>query len=91
MRMGNIVRYMDTKQHRHVKGQKIIGTVAKFDNAKGYGFITADDGKSVFVHYSAIRGTGFRNLDMGERVEFYIEDGIRGVQASDVVRLRFLQ
>lgn len=71
--------------------EKIIGTVEKFDNAKGYGFIRADNGKSVFVHYSSIRGTGFRNLDMGERVQFYAEEGQRGLEASDVVRLRFLQ
>jgi len=69
---------------------KTQGTVEKFDNAKGYGFIRADTGIRVFVHYSAIRGTGFRNLDMGERVEFCLEESERGQHASDVVRLRFL-
>lgn len=72
-------------------GTKATGTVNKFDNAKGFGYILADDGTSIFVHYSAIRGTGFRNLDMGERVEFYVESTPKGLQASDVVRLRFLQ
>ncbi|MBV6395148.1 MAG: hypothetical protein HFACDABA_00719 [Anaerolineales bacterium] len=72
-------------------GKKATGTIEKFDNAKGYGYIRADDGTSIFVHYSAIRGTGFRNLDMGERVEFYVESTPKGLQASDIVRLRFLQ
>jgi CspA family cold shock protein len=63
-----------------------MGTVKWFNPAKGYGFITPDDGEGqdVFVHFSAIRGEGFRNLEENQRVEFSIEDTDRGPQATDV-------
>jgi CspA family cold shock protein len=63
-----------------------MGTVKWFNPAKGYGFITPDDGegRDVFVHFSAIRGEGFRNLEENQRVEFSIEDTDRGPQATDV-------
>jgi len=63
------------------------GTVKWFNQAKGYGFITPDEGRDVFVHYSAIRGDGFRNLTEGERVEFAVEQTPKGPQALDVVKL----
>jgi len=63
------------------------GTVKWFNRTKGYGFIERDNGPDVFVHYSAIQGQGFRNLDEGQRVEFAVEDNAKGPQATDVVKL----
>jgi CspA family cold shock protein len=61
------------------------GTVKWFSRMKGYGFIAQSNGPDVFVHYSAIRGEGFRNLGEGESVEFSVEEGPKGLQAVDVV------
>jgi CspA family cold shock protein len=63
------------------------GTVKWFNSGKGYGFITCEDGKDVFVHFSAIQGEGYRNLVEGQKVEFSIERGPKGFQAVDVVVL----
>jgi CspA family cold shock protein len=68
-----------------------LGTVQWFSRVKGYGFIRPDGTESaesdVFVHFSAIRGEGYRNLNEGQRVEFTIEDTPKGPQAIDVVSL----
>lgn len=67
---------------------RIFGTVKWFSRVKGYGFISPDDGtKDVFVHYSAIQGEGYRNLEEGQRVEFSIEDSAKGPQAANVLGL----
>ncbi len=63
------------------------GTVKWFNESKGYGFITADEGKDVFVHYSAIQGEGFKTLNEGQKVSFEIVNGEKGPQASNVVKL----
>jgi len=68
--------------------ERIEGTVKWFSRDKGYGFIIPDNGgKDVFVHYSAIEGSGFRNLEENDRVEFEIEDSAKGPQAAHVSRL----
>lgn len=64
---------------------KEIGTVKWFNETKGYGFIARDNGADVFVHYSAIRGNGFRTLKEGQRVEFELGQGPKGLQAVNVV------
>jgi cold shock protein len=61
------------------------GTVKWFNSEKGYGFITQDDGgPDVFVHFSAIAGEGFRNLEEGQKVEFDVTAGQKGPQAANV-------
>jgi len=62
------------------------GKVKWFSKEKGYGFIEREGGPDVFVHYSAISGTGYRNLEEGEWVTFDIVNGQRGLQAANVVR-----
>jgi CspA family cold shock protein len=64
--------------------ERVLGTVKWFNSSKGYGFIEREDGDDVFVHYSAIVGEGFKNLDEGQRVEFSIEQGPKGLQAANV-------
>jgi CspA family cold shock protein len=64
--------------------ERIIGTVKWFNGSKGYGFIEREGGEDVFVHYTAIQGDGYRNLEEGQRVEFDIEQGEKGPQAVNV-------
>ena len=67
---------------------RTTGTVKWFNDAKGFGFITPEDGaKDCFVHFSAIQGKGFKSLAEGERVEFDLVDGQKGPAAENVVRL----
>jgi CspA family cold shock protein len=63
---------------------RIVGTVKWFNGSKGYGFITREGGPDVFVHFSAIQGEGFKNLEEGQKVEFAVEQGPKGPQASNV-------
>lgn len=63
---------------------RVTGTVKWFNDAKGYGFISQDGGEDVFVHYSAIQGDGFRTLREGQRVEFTVEKGPKGLHATQV-------
>jgi len=60
------------------------GTVKWFDSAKGFGFITSDEGNDVFVHFSAIVSTGFKTLEEGQKVSFEVTEGARGPQAANV-------
>ncbi len=65
-------------------GQMVTGTVKWFSTEKGYGFISAEGGKDVFVHYSAIQADGFRSLEEGQQVQFEIVEGRKGPQAANV-------
>ncbi len=62
------------------------GVVKWFNEKKGFGFLVRDEGGDIFVHYSAISGDGFRNLQEGERVEFSVKEEEKGLAASEVVR-----
>lgn len=67
---------------------RVTGTVKFFNTEKGFGFIAPENGqRDVFVHYSAIESTGFRNLNEGDRVEFSIESSDKGPRASQVVKI----
>lgn len=68
--------------------QRTIGTVKWFNGGKGYGFIAREGGEDVFVHYTAIQMDGFRSLEEGMQVEFSIEQGPKGLQASNVTLVR---
>ena len=63
------------------------GRVKWFNEKKGFGFISRDDGDDVFVHFSAIKRDGFKSLDEGDEVEFEVSQGPKGLQATDVVVL----
>nr|WP_216363926.1 cold shock domain-containing protein [Moorella sp. E306M] len=65
----------------------MLGKVKWFSPEKGYGFIEKEDGKDVFVHFSAIQGEGFKTLAEGQAVEFDIVEGPRGPQAANVIKL----
>jgi len=67
--------------------EKEQGTVKWFNGSKGYGFIERDSGGDVFVHFNAIIGEGYKNLDEGQRVEFSVVKGQKGDQAQDVMPL----
>ena len=64
--------------------ERITGTVKWFNGSKGYGFIAYEGGDDVFVHFTAIQADGFRSLEEGQRVEFEIEQGPKGLQAANV-------
>jgi len=64
--------------------ERETGTVKWFNDTKGFGFIQREQGEDVFVHFSAIRGTGFKSLSEGQKVEFTVTQGQKGPQAQDV-------
>ena len=66
---------------------RVQGKVKWFNDAKGYGFISQEDGNDVFVHHSAIQGEGFKTLQENQMVEFEVVQGAKGLQAQNVVKL----
>lgn len=77
---------MTMRERNFTMEERITGTVKWFNSEKGYGFLAQEGGPDVFVHFSAISGDGYRNLEEGETVEFTVTDGPKGKQASNVVR-----
>lgn len=63
------------------------GTVKWFNGSKGYGFISREDGDDLFVHFRSIQGDGYKSLDEGDQVQFEIEEGPKGLQATNVSRI----
>jgi len=63
------------------------GTVKWFNEAKGFGFITQEDGTDVFAHYSEIQAQGFKTLNEGDRVSFDVAEGTKGLKASSIVKI----
>jgi CspA family cold shock protein len=74
------------KEYLPNMSERISGVVKWFNSQKGYGFIEREGGPDVFVHYTAVVGEGWRNLEEGDHVEFSITQGPKGPQASEVVR-----
>ena len=90
---GHYVRTQPPRSGGMYKGRRALfsrsrivasGTVKWFNEAKGFGFISQEGGEDVFVHFSAIQGDGFKTLAEGERVEFEVTRGPKGLQASSV-------
>ncbi|KAB2921097.1 MAG: cold-shock protein [Bacteroidetes bacterium] len=63
------------------------GTVKWFNNAKGYGFISRESGEDVFVHYKSVVGDGYKTLNQGDKVQFEVEKGAKGLQAAKVSKV----
>jgi CspA family cold shock protein len=69
------------------EGPVAKGKVKWFNNSKGYGFIQQEDGTDIFVHFSAIKGDGYKTLEEGQAVEFGVTQGPKGLQAADVSKI----
>ena len=67
--------------------ERVQGTVKWFNASKGFGFISREGGEDVFVHYSALQSDGYRTLDEGQIVEYTVEQGPKGLQATNVITL----
>jgi CspA family cold shock protein len=95
--MGASTRFMGASAqtvrgfiHHNQRRRKNImaeGVVKWFNEKKGYGFIKKDDGQDIFVHYSAIKGKGFKSLAEGDKVRFEVQQGAKGPSASDVEKV----
>ncbi len=75
------------QKNRRAFGMAEQDTVKWFNDAKGYGFITREQGEDLFVHFSAIQADGFKSLAEGDRVEFEVTSGPKGLQATNVIRV----
>jgi CspA family cold shock protein len=76
-----------TPKVKGVPGTMLQGTVKWFNESKGFGFIEQEEGKDIFVHYSAIQGNGFKTLNEGDKVEFEVVDGPKGPAAANVNKI----
>jgi len=86
--VGSVAVFMHQFGGSLIMSDRETGTVKWFNNSKGFGFIEREQGDDVFVHYSSIRDTGgFRTLAEGQKVEFSITEGQKGLQANDVTGL----
>jgi CspA family cold shock protein len=74
-------------ERKKTMSEREVGVVKWFNASKGYGFISREGKDDVFVHYSAIQTDGFKTLDEGQRVEFSVERGEKGLQATDVTAI----
>jgi cold shock protein len=84
MELNRTPKFLELPKEANTMSERITGTVKWFNGDKGFGFIEREGGKDVFVHFSAIQGDGFRNLQEGQKVEFNVEQGPKGPQASNV-------
>jgi cold shock protein len=84
MEQTEYLNFYKLPKEANTMSERITGTVKWFNGDKGFGFIEREGGKDVFVHFSAIQGAGFRNLQEGQKVEFDVEQGPKGPQASNV-------
>jgi CspA family cold shock protein len=84
MELNRTPKFLKLPKEANTMSERITGTVKWFNGDKGFGFIEREGGKDVFVHFSAIQGDGFRNLMEGQKVEFNVEQGPKGPQASNV-------
>jgi len=85
---GTKISINQLEQKRKKKmSDRVTGTVKWFNGTKGYGFLSQENGPDVFVHFSAIQGDGYRSLEEGQKVEFDIEKGQKGLQAAKVTLL----
>jgi len=82
---GIKINFFSCQKEANSMSERIIGTVKWFNGEKGYGFLSQENGPDVFVHYSAIEGSGYRSLNEGQQVEFTVERGPKGLQAAKVV------
>jgi CspA family cold shock protein len=80
-----VLHFFSFATRRQTMSERITGTVKWFNGSKGYGFLAREGGADVFVHFSAIQGDGFKNLEEGQKVEFTVEKGPKGPQAVNVV------
>jgi len=81
------LKILKLPKEANTMSDRITGTVKWFNGDKGFGFIAREGGADVFVHFSAIQGDGFRNLQEGQKVEFTVEKGPKGPQATNVTVL----
>ena len=75
------------KEGELIVAERETGTVKWFNASRGFGFIEREQGEDVFVHYSSIRGEGYRSIEEGQQVEFTVVEGQKGLQAEDVTVL----